>query len=72
MVRLYKLLADIERYFKVLKPEVQGAHVFYRLPTRIKVLTSIGFMPMISYRAVRESAQGRVYTDRSPESASVD
>jgi transposase len=52
IVSRYKSLADIDRRFRVLKPEIEP--VYHRLPERIKAPASICFMALILYRVMRQ------------------
>lgn len=54
IVRRYKSLSDIERGFKVLKPKIEIATVYHRLPGRIRAHASICFMALILYRVMRQ------------------
>jgi transposase len=53
VVKRYKLLADIERGFRVLKSEIEIGPVFHRLPNRIRAHTMICFLALLLYRVMR-------------------
>ena len=53
VIERYKLLADIERGFKVLKSELEIGPVYHRLPERIRAHASICFMALILHRVMR-------------------
>jgi len=71
VVQRYKSLADIERGFRVLKPEIEIAPVFHRLPERIKAHASICFMALILYRVMRQRLK-LAGSELSPEAALAD
>lgn len=48
----YKLLADIQRSFKVLKSEIEVGFVYPRLPERIQMLTSISCIALVRHRVM--------------------
>jgi len=53
IVTRYKVLADIERGFRVLKSEIEIAPVFHRLPDRIRAHALICFLALRLYRVLR-------------------
>jgi hypothetical protein len=63
-----KALADIERGFKVLKPEIEIGRVYHRLPDRIRAHAQICFMALILHRVMRGKLKSAV-TGLSPERA---
>ena len=52
-VARYKGLADIERGFRVLKPDIEIAPVHHRLPERIRAHAMICFLALVLYRVMR-------------------
>ena len=68
IVSRYKLLADIERGFRVLKSEIEIAPVYHRLPERIRAHASICFMALILYRVMRQRLK-QAGSSLSPEMA---
>jgi transposase len=49
----YKILADIERGFKVLKSDIEIAPVFHRLPEPIRAHALIRFLALVLHRVLR-------------------
>ena len=47
VVKRYKLLADIERGFRVVKSEIEIGPIYHRLPERIRAHAAICFMALI-------------------------
>jgi len=68
VMKRYKLLADIERGFRVLKSEIKIGPVYHRLPERIRAHAAICFMALILYRIMRTRLHAS-QTSLSPERA---
>jgi transposase len=52
-VQRYKILADIERGFRVLKSDIEIGPVYHRLPQRIRAHALICFLALVLYRVMR-------------------
>lgn len=68
LIARYKVLADIERGFRVLKSEIGIAPVFHRLPHRIRAHALICFLALVLYRVLRMRLKDRG-SPYSPERA---
>ena len=70
VVAQYKVLADIERSFKVLKSEIEVGPVHHRLPDRIRAHALICFIALILQRLIRTRLRAKpVQNVISPERA---
>ena len=54
VVQRYKILADIERGFRVLKSDIEISPMHHRLPERIHADALMCFMALILYRVMRK------------------
>ena len=52
VLQCYRLLADIERGFKVLKSEIEIGPVYHRIPERIRGHALVCFMALILDRVI--------------------
>ena len=68
VVKRYKLLADIERGFRVLESEIEIAPVHHRLAQRIRAHAMLCFIALIVYRVMRQRLK-LAKSDLSPEKA---
>ena len=67
-VARYKSLADIERGFCVLKPDIEIAPVHHRLPDRIRAHALICFLALVLHRVMRMRLKARGHS-ASPRAA---
>jgi transposase len=67
-VARYKGLADIERWFRVLKSDIEIAPVHHRLPDRIRAHALICFLALTLYRVMRMRLKAKGHA-ASPKAA---
>ncbi|MGH8498847.1 MAG: IS1634 family transposase [Methylococcales bacterium] len=68
VVSHYKLLADIERGFQVLKSQIEIAPVYHRLPERIRAHALICFLALVLHRILRQGLKA-AGSSESPDRA---